>query len=349
MTSQQDRPRHGERRDFLKSVALGAAAFGIGAAGPEMLSPSVGRAQAAVGKTLKMAFIQFMPHTVPAAWSKGIEDVLSKQGNIDYQLLDGQAKVEVQISLMDTQINDGANVIFLQPVDSVAIGPSIAKAKRAGIPVITLNIDAVEDHAAHVEMSHYAGAMDVAKTMGEAMGGKGKVAIINAPPGIIIRDQRTNGFVDGLKKYHPEIQIIADQPADWDRKKAQDVFTTILAAHPDVSGAFGVNDFDGARRCGRPQQKGMLGKVVVFGDDGEKDALEVHRSRGADRNAIHRCIPAGSLRGRDGGRPCDRRRRCVELPGQRAFVDPIRDRHQEHGWPDPTGSAVVAKLPLGGE
>lgn len=74
-----------------------------------MLSPSVGRAQAAVGKTLKMAFIQFIPHTVPAAWSKGIEDVLSKQGNIDYQLLDGQAKVEVQISLMDTQINDGAN------------------------------------------------------------------------------------------------------------------------------------------------------------------------------------------------------------------------------------------------
>ena len=274
MTSQQDRPSHGERRDFLKSVALGAAAFGIGAAGPEMLSPSVGRAQAAAGKTLKMAFIQFMPHTVPAAWSKGIEDVLSKQGNIDYQLLDGQAKVEVQISLMDTQINDGANVIFLQPVDSVAIGPSIAKAKRAGIPVITLNIDAVEDHAAHVEMSHYAGAMDVAKTMGEAMEGKGKVAIINAPPGIIIRDQRTNGFVDGLKKYYPAIQIAADQPADWDRKKAQDVFTTIFAAHPDVSGVIGVNDSMALGVVDVAKQKGLLGKLVVFGDDGEKDALE---------------------------------------------------------------------------
>jgi ABC-type sugar transport system substrate-binding protein len=95
--------------------------------------------KAATDKNLKMAFIQFMPHTVPAAWSKGIEDVLSKQGGIDSQLLDGQAKIEVQISLMDTQINDGANVIFLQPVDSVAIGPSIAKAKRAGISVITLH------------------------------------------------------------------------------------------------------------------------------------------------------------------------------------------------------------------
>src|ERR1700692_5121190 len=100
---------------------------------------------------------------------------------------------------------------------SVAIGPSSAKAKRAGIPVITLNIDAVEDHAAHVEMSHYAGAMDVAKTMGAAMGGRGKAAIINAPPGIIIRDQRTNGFVDGLKKNHPQIEVVANQVGDWDR------------------------------------------------------------------------------------------------------------------------------------
>ena len=198
----------------------------------------------------------------------------SKQGNIDYQLLDGQSKVEVQISLMDTQINDGANVIFLQPVDSVAIGPSIAKAKRAGIPVITLNIDAVEDHAAHVEMSHYAGAMDIAKTMGAAMGGKGKVAIINAPPGIIIRDQRTNGFADGLKKFHPEIEIVADQPADWDRKKAQDVFTTIFAAHPDITGVFGVNDSMALGVVDVAKQKGILDKLVIFGDDGEKDALE---------------------------------------------------------------------------
>ena len=346
MTIQQDRPRHGERRDFLKSVALGAAAFGIGAAGPEVLLPSVGGAQAAVGKTLKMAFIQFMPHTVPAAWSKGIEDVLSKQGNIDYQLLDGQAKAEVQISLMDTQINDGANVIFLQPVDSVAIGPSIAKAKRAGIPVITLNIDAVEDHAAHVEMSHYAGAMDIAKTMGAAMGGKGKVAIINAPPGIIIRDQRTNGFVDGLKKYHPEIQIVADQPADWDRKKAQDVFTTIFAAHPDVSGVFGVNDLMALGVVDVAQTKRPARQVGRLRRRRRKGRARVHRSRGAHRDAIHRCVPTGSLRGRDGGRPCDRRRRCVELPRQRPLVDTLHHRHQEHGWPNPTESAVVASSPL---
>ena len=81
-------------------------------------------------------------------------------------------------------------------------------------------------------MNHYYGAMDIAKIMGEDMQGKGKVAILNAPPGIIIRDQRTNGFVDGLKKYHPEIKIVADQVADWERKKAQDVLRPSLPPIP---------------------------------------------------------------------------------------------------------------------
>ena len=88
-----------------------------------------------------MVFIQFVQHTVPAAWSKGIEDILKTQQNVDYELLDGQAKADVQISHMTTAINQGVDVIFLQPVDSVGIGPSIKKAREAGISVITLNID----------------------------------------------------------------------------------------------------------------------------------------------------------------------------------------------------------------
>ena len=263
------------RRRFLQGTALGTAALAAGAAGPEIFSALIGSAHAQpTAKTLKMAFIQFMPHTVPAAWSKGIEGVLRNQANVEYTLLDGQAKVEVQISLMDTLINEAVAAIFLQPVDSVAVGPSIAKAKRAGIPVITLNIDAAEKHAAHVEMSHFIGAKDIAREMGTRMGGKGKVVILNAPPGIIIRDMRTNGFLEGLKQHHPGIKVVADQSAEWSRKKAQDVFATVLAANPDVSGVYGVNDSMALGAVDVAKQKGILGKLVIFGNDGEKDALE---------------------------------------------------------------------------
>ena len=265
------------RRTFLKRAAVGAAA--IASAGTALFQDldvkglGVARAQADTPR-YKMAFIQWQPHTVPAAWSKGIEEVLKPQQVIDYELLDGQNKVEVQASLMDALISKGASAIFLQPIDSVALAPSIAKAKRAGIAVITLNIDATEPHAAHVEMNHYYGAMDIAKALGDAMGGKGKVAILNAPPGIIIRDQRTNGFVDGLKKHHPQIEVVADQVADWDRKKAQDVLHTILAAHPDLGGVYGVNDSMALGAVDVAKEKGLIGKLVIFGNDGEVAALE---------------------------------------------------------------------------
>jgi len=263
------------RRGFVKGMALGGAALGMG------MTPGIPGVQHS-GSALagghsekkKLAFIQWQPHTVPAAWSKGIEEVLTTQEVFDYQLLDGQNKVEVQVSLMDTLINDGASVIFLQPIDSVALAPSIASAKRRGISVITLNIDAAEEHAAHVEMNHYFGAKDIARVMGEKMGGSGEVAILNAPPGIIIRDQRTNGFVDGMAEYHPDIKIVADVNAEWSRKKAQDVLNTILASNPNLTGVYGVNDSMALGAVDVAKQKNVLDKMTIFGNDGERDALE---------------------------------------------------------------------------
>jgi ribose transport system substrate-binding protein len=262
------------RRDLLRGLTMGALAARatIGpVVGGAVLAGSPGRALAS-DKAIKMAFIQFQPHTVSTAWAKGIQEVLSIQPDTTFQLLDGQAKADVQISLMDTVINDGVNVIFVQPVDSVGLAPSIKKAAKAGIPVVTLNIDSTAKHAAHVEMNHYYGAIEIAKAMGAMLGGKGKVAILNAPPGIIIRDQRTNGFVDGMKKNFPDITIVADQVADWDRKKAQDVLTTILTANPDLAGVYGVNDSMALGAMDVAKSKGL--KLVIFGNDGEKDALE---------------------------------------------------------------------------
>ncbi len=273
--SQSNEKKPGNRRQFIKTAALGSAVVGSAMVVPTLpLNSTGGTARAATDGPHKMAFIQWMPHTVPNAWSKGIEEVLGPQQGVEYQLLDGQNKVEVQVSLMETLINDGAKVIFLQPIDSVALAPSIASAKRRGISVITLNIDATEEHAAHVEMNHFFGAMDIAKTMGEKMGGAGEVAILNAPPGIIIRDQRTNGFIEGMAKHHPDIKIVADVNAEWSRKKAQDVLNTILASNPNLTGVYGVNDSMALGAVDVAKQKGVLDKMTIFGNDGEKDALE---------------------------------------------------------------------------
>jgi ribose transport system substrate-binding protein len=263
-----------DRRAFLRrSAALGisAAAGGtlLGAA-PASAARTTARKSAA--QRYKMVLIQIQPHSVPTGWFQGIKEVTDVQNNIDAKLLDGQNNLATQIGLINTAVNQGVDVIFLQPADSVAVGPAIKKAQAKGIPVITLNIDANANHAAHVTMNHYYDAMDIAKTMGKMMGGKGNVVIINAPPGIIIRDQRTNGFTDGLKKYWPNIKVVSDQNAEWDRKKAQDIFTTMLAGNK-INGVYGVNDDMALGAVDVAKAKGILHKLTIFGNDGEDAAL----------------------------------------------------------------------------
>jgi ABC-type sugar transport system substrate-binding protein len=202
-----------------------------------------------------------------------MKEVADNQKNIDFQVQDGQNKADNQITLMNTGIAGGVDCIFLQPADSVALAPSIRKARNAGIPVITLNIDAKESHAAHVEMNHYYGAGEIADAMAKAIGGKGDVVILNAPPGITIRDLRTNGFKDQIAKKYPDIKIVADQSAEWDRKKAQDLFNTMYAANPTIKGVYGVNDDMALGAVDAIKAKGLSG-IAVFGNDGEKAALQ---------------------------------------------------------------------------
>jgi ribose transport system substrate-binding protein len=49
---------------------------------------------------------------------------------------------------------------------------------------------------------------------------------------------------------------------------------TILTARPTLGGVYGVNDSMALGAVDVAKEKGRLGKMVIFGNDGEKDALE---------------------------------------------------------------------------
>ena len=253
-------------------ISLTAAGSLLGAEGAFAAKPKEGNRNPK--SHYKMVLIQIQPHTVPTGWFQGIKEVTDVQNNIEMRLLNPNNNPATQISMMNTAINQGVDAIFLQPADSVGVGASIKKATAKGIPVITMNIDANQLHAGHVTMNHYYDAMAIAQAMGKQMGGKGDVVILNAPPGIIIRDLRTNGFKDGMKKYWPNIKVTADQVADWDRKKAQDVFTSLLAANKNIKGVYGVNDSMALGAVDVAKSKSLVGKIAIWGNDGEKDALE---------------------------------------------------------------------------
>ena len=129
-------------------------------------------------------------------------------------------------------------------------------------------------HAAHVEMSHYYGAMDIARVMGEKMGGKGDVAILNAPPGIVIRDQRTKGFVDGMSG---NSQVVGGIP--------QEVLKVKLVDHPE-KGLTGLEPVQLIDRVlvGPCEHSEVLGQAL-------RQALESAGVADAGNKIIHTGIP----------------------------------------------------------
>ena len=86
------------------------------------------------------------------------------------------------------------------------------------------------------------------------------------------RRERAQGFENGLKAF-PGIQVVAQQPADFDRTKGLDVMSNLLQAHPDVQGVIAANDemaLGAIKALGSKAGK----SVSVVGFDGTPDGLK---------------------------------------------------------------------------
>jgi ABC-type sugar transport system substrate-binding protein len=222
----------------------------------------------------KIAFItsQF-GHSVPMAWSEGIEKELTYFENVVYQAFDGEGKAEVQETLMQDLINQEYDVIVLQALDAAALSAVTQQAEDAGIFVITLNLDVAVDHAALVQMVDYQAGVIVADEIAKATGEEGNVVILQSPPGATLGANREQGFRDRLAEKYPNIEIIAAQNAEWMKDKAISVMNNILQANDKIDGVYAINDSMAEGAALAVESAGRLGEMVIWGADGEKDAL----------------------------------------------------------------------------
>lgn len=95
--------------------------------------------------------------------------------------------------------------------------------------------------------------------------------ILQGQAGTSAARERAEGFAKGLKAF-PGIQVLAQQPADFDRTKGLDVMSNLLQAHPDVQGVIAANDemaLGAIKALGSKAGK----SVQVVGFDGTPDGL----------------------------------------------------------------------------
>lgn len=230
--------------------------------------------------------------SAPATSSRQIAVVVSTLNNPWFVVLANTARDEAQhrnykVTIFDSQ-NDPAKeaahfenivasryaAVLLNATDAKGSVANVMKAKTADIPVFTMDRE-VNSRApiSQVLSDNYAGAVDVGIEFVEAVGERGRYVELL---GIVTDNNtwnRSKGFHSVVDRY-PELKMIAQQSAEFDRSKALEVMESILQRDAAIDAVFCGND---AMALGAYQallSAGLADKVKVFGFDGSDDALD---------------------------------------------------------------------------
>ena len=223
---------------------------------------------------IKIGFVTAMiAHSVPVAWSTGIERELQYYPNVKYQAFDGQNSAETQVQLMQDLINQEYDCIILQACDAAALAPSVEDAEKAGIPVINLNLDADTPHTALISMVDYEAGQIVAQQIGEALNGKGNVVIIQSPPGASLGVAREMGFRDYVAGHYPDLKIVGEQNGEWLKENAMTIMNSFMQTNSQIDAVYAINDSMAEGAALAAEAAGRLDEMLIWGADGEKDAL----------------------------------------------------------------------------
>ena len=109
-----------------------------------------------------------------------------------------------------------------------------------------------------------------AKALIEALGTKGKIAVMSYVAGVGSEIGRVGGFKEYVKK-HSDLEIVGTFYSQSQMANALNQTTDILAANPDLGGIFGANEPTAIGMGRAIAQAGKSGQIVAIGFDGNED------------------------------------------------------------------------------
>lgn len=184
----------------------------------------------------------------------------------------------LQVGVIESVLARNPAAIAISPNDPATVNALIAQATAQGIKVITWDADAPDsERILYIGTDNYNAGATAAETLSKVLNGEGKVAILNGALTALNAQQRTNGFKDWMEKNAPGIEIVDDQGTNDDANTSASVAESILQAHPDLAGFYGVtgNGVPGAGVAVKGANK--CGEVHIVGFDVVPQGIELMR------------------------------------------------------------------------
>ncbi|WP_404334840.1 ribose ABC transporter substrate-binding protein RbsB [Planococcus rifietoensis] len=200
--------------------------------------------------------------------SEGAEAKASELG-ASLSVVDAQDDASKQASDVEDLIQQGVDMILINPVDSEAVASAVASANNADIPVITVDRSAESGEVvSHIASDNVAGGEMAAEHLLSLVGDGAQVAELEGVPGSSAARERGEGFNNIAAD---SMDVVAKQTANFNRAEGLSVMENILQANPDVTGVFAHND---EMALGALEAIEASGKdVTVVGFDATDDAV----------------------------------------------------------------------------
>jgi erythritol transport system substrate-binding protein len=179
-----------------------------------------------------------------------------------------------QMELFETCIARGAAAIILDNAGADASIAAVQKAKDAGIPSFLVDREISQEGVAVAQIvsNNYQGATLLAEYFVELMGEEGQFVELTGRDTDTNAHVRSQGYHDVIDEY-PDLEMVAQQTANWSQTEAYGVMETILQANPDIKGVISGND---TMALGAQAALLAAGRddVIVVGFDGSDDAIQ---------------------------------------------------------------------------
>ncbi|XVQ89766.1 sugar ABC transporter substrate-binding protein [Microbispora siamensis] len=144
---------------------------------------------------------------------------------------------------VQTLVGQGVKGVVMAPQDTAAVAPTLQQLEGKKIPAVLVDTRPDTGNAFMVvRADNRAYGEKACKFLGEKLGGKGKVVMLEGDLASINGRDRTEAFNDCMKQNYPGITVFGEA-TNWDGAVASQKLSTVLTANPDVKGVYMQSSF----------------------------------------------------------------------------------------------------------
>ena len=260
-------------------IALGAAAAAaISLAGCAVTTgnPTGGGGGATEDKDeYRVAYIARAQADSFAAWLAN--EMKAEAGNYDditLEVFDGQADDEIENKMIENAIANKFDAVIIQANNADAQLPYIQQAIDAGIVTITTN-PRVEGLTGgnSVDADPYKQGAVVAQLALEEIPENANVVVLNGPAGNFHSTARREAWEAEFFEKRPDVKIVAEDIANWNKDEAMTLMEDWSLANPDVDAIISMNDNMASGALEAVKGKGGFDGILAYGVDGTPEAV----------------------------------------------------------------------------